>query len=549
MKKTRMLILLLFGILILGVTVPTEAAMNILHPKKVLLVYDSLRQGTDKSQEVHSIERLLSSFQYQVTSKGMDEYKQGEIKKEKYDAVITMINWPQMPLENKTFYKERDAFKGKKLHIGGNLTQNEMKNFSNQWDFLEQQNYKIIDNHGMYDEVIGLEKYVVAPINISKKEKIVSYMQANMSPNHKKNYPYGLIEGKNAYLPFYHREGATFLSASELFAKWLGIHQQYDPYVAILDFTPLSNMEIAKQFVNKMEKLENEIIIGATSSAANTDLNTFKVYLSLLRQFSLNKQSVVYLNTPALNNVGDTNNQLMSIMQQEVSTFIENSIFPLGISAPAYWNFDSFYQNSALSFAQATLLYEFDKTPVYHTKTNTSLVYPVMFYDIKASQLENINWHINGKYTDFRFPMPVTISYPFPNDKEQLNKMYHNILNDPFPPTSSYLYTFKTGVSTQTQSIIGMDGRITLNGEPIVNLNLGQLKERREKFEKNAKKMQQQASVTVEKNAMNRLNDILVIVIVVTLIILIIMLFIGRKLYRRMFISEDKKIKKKGRRG
>ena len=517
---------------------------TLISPKKVLLVYDSLRENTDAAKNVRSLERLFSSFRYEVTAKSMDQYKAKEMTKG-YDAVVTMINWPEIDLENRTYYKDLSQYKGKTLHIGPKLTKEEKSNFPNHWEKTYQQEFQIMDSQKRYDEIIGYAQDLLLPVDISSKETIISYLNADRGKNKRETYPYGLLYQQHAYLPFYQRSGASLLSTSQLIAKWLNIKQSYDPYIAILGFSPLSNMTIARQFLGKIEQLENEIILSAASSSTNTDLNTFKVYLSLLKEFTLNKRSVIYLNTPALNNVGGDNNQLLNIMMQEVSNFVENGILPLGIAAPDYWNYDTFYQNSALNFARATLLYEFDKTPVYHTKTTTANAYPLMFYNINHQQLENINWHINGKYTEFTFPMPTTISYDFPESKKEMEKTMTSIVNDPFPPTDYYLYQFDSGISTQTQIIRGYHGMITLNGEPIVNIDFAKLNEQRQKSEKNKKIMEKQASTTVEKTAMNRLNDLLIVVIVATLIILFALLIVGRRYYLNMFVKKDKRGEKK----
>lgn len=545
-KYIILFILFLFPFMIGMMSQTVHAETALLSPKKVLLVYDSLRKDNlEVEQNIHSLERLLSSMQYQVTSESMNEYKAGQIKKEKYDAVITMINWAQMPLINETFIKDRDAYHGKKLHIGPKLTKIEKGNFPNQWDTLYQQGCRIVDSHKYYDEIIGLKKKLEVPIDVSEDASYPAYLDIDRGKGKRDSYPFGLHYKNNAYLPFYSDEGATFLASSELIAEWLGIKKSYNPYIAILGFSPLSNMKIAEKFAEKIKTIENDVILSAASTSTNNDLQTFKVYVSILKEFTEGNKVVVYLNVPALNNVGDTNNQLLNVMTQEVSAFIEDEIFPLGISAPAYWNFDTFYQNSALNFADATLLYEFDKTPVYHTRTTQALAYPLMFYNIDHKQLENVNWHINGKYTDFTFAMPTTISYNFPTSTKEMNREIKQILNDPFPPTDSYLYHFDTGVSTQTQNIRGKNGVITLNDTPVNNINFNQLKERHDKIEKNTKKMKKQASTTVEKTMMNKLNDVLVGVIVFTLIILIILLVIGRQFYLRMFKGSKKSDQKK----
>lgn len=541
--KKRWLLFIAFCLLLICPS-GSRAETQVMHPKKVLIVYDSLRENTDKAKDVRSLERLMASFSYKVTAMSMDEYKKGELKDKRYQASITMINWPDVPLEKQGYYNDLAQYHGYKLHIGSHLTASEKKAFPNRWEQTYQQEYQIVDCNQWYDEIIGDVQDLVLPVDIQHNEIVTSYLNADRGKGKRETYPYGLIYKKSAYIPFYQRSGASLLASSQLIAKWLNIKASYEPYIAILDFSPLSNMTIARQFLKEMSRLENEIILSASSSATNTDLNTFKVYLQLLKEFTLNKRSVIYLNTPALNNVGGKNNQLLNMMMQEVSTLVENGILPLGISAPDYWNYDQFYQNSALNFARATLLYEFDKQPVYHMKQKTANAYPLMFYNIEGEKLDNVNWHINGKYTEFTFPMPVTISYDFPSSKKEMKRIMNDIVNDPFPPTDAYLYQFDSGLYTQTQLIRGYQGMITLNGEPIVNIDFAKLSEQRQQSEKNKKIMEKQASATVEKTAMNRLNDALIIVIIISLLILVTLMMIGRRYYIGMFMKTKKRRKK-----
>ena len=89
-----------------------------------------------------------------------------------------------------------------------------------------------------------------------------------------------------------------------------------------------------------------------------------------------------------------------------------------------------------------------------------------MFFAIPHSALKNIKWNINGRYTDFTFPMPVTVDYHFPDSKAKTEKINREIKALPFAPMSQYLYQFNTGISTQTQNLRGKDGVISLNGTP-----------------------------------------------------------------------------------
>lgn len=240
-----------------------------------------------------------------------------------------------------------------------------------------------------------------------------------------------------------------------------------------------------------------------------------------MKQFTNNNRSIVYLNVPSLNSVGKNDAILFNHMKQEVSTLIENEIFPLGISAPDYWDFDSFYQKSALLFGDSVLLYPFDKQEVYHKIYHIAYIFLLMFYYIDHKDLENIEWNINEKYTEFQFPISVTISYDFPKTKKEGKKIIQEVLDDPFPPTDLYLYRYRTGITTQTQTIIGENGGIELNGVSVNNINFAAMKDRIEKIKQGMKKLEKEDKVHVNQTIMEQFDSILIIIILISLVIIL----------------------------
>lgn len=367
-------------------------------------------------------------------------------------------------------------------------------------------------------------------------------MVVNEGIQKKTVFPYAIVEKNNAYIPYYKHNGASLLETMELLSTWLGKeHKTYNPYITILGMNPLVNLNVAEEFQKETQKVENEFIISAASTDINNDLETFQDYIQILKQFTNNNRSIVYLNVPSLNSVGKNDASLFDRMEQEISTLIENEIFPLGISAPDYWDFDSFYQKSALLFGDSLLLYPFDKQEVHHQINHTALTFPLMFYCIDHNDLENIEWNINGKYTEFQFPIPVTISYDFPKTIKEGKKIIKEVLHDPFPPTDLYLYRFRTGITTQTQSIIGQNGGIELNGVSVNNINFSAMQDRNKKIEKETKQLEKDKKVYIHQTIMEDFDSILTIIILISLIIIFILFLIGRSKYHRMFIKKRRK--------
>ena len=536
-NKLLTLFVILVGLISFNWHSPSvQAATTIQNPSKVLVVYDSLNERNHRQEDVQTLSRMLMSMGQQVTMMSMSDYHAGMISKGHYQAVITMINWPGMKFDNPAFDRDRQQFNGKKLHIGPLMTADEKQNFPGNWQEINQQSFILKGQNNRYEQQVDFQRQIQLLDQVTGNEQALSQLVAANGAN--QTYPFGIINGQNAYLPFFSSQGATLLSSIQLIAQWLGVHGNYVPYVDVRDFTPLSSFTATKEFIKNLDSFEGNMIITTTSTTQNTDTKTFKNYLKFLREMTRNNRAVVYLNVPALNGVDSSNDDtLMNMLTQEVSTLIENKIFPLGISAPTYWNFDKYYQLNALNFGDATLLYNQVNNQDYHTQTSTAKAYQTMFFAIPHSALKNIKWNINGRYTDFTFPMPVTVDYHFPNSKAKAEKINREIKALPFAPENQYLYQFNTGISTQTQNLRGENGVISLNETPVSEIDFHQIKQQTAGIQKN----QDQTGHLTTKGIVDKINNVLIVIIVVTLIVLLGMLAIGRKLYLRMFKNRNLK--------
>lgn len=497
---------------------------------KTLLVYDSLNQAEKQENDVQTIVRMLTALGEQVKVENMKEYKKGELEKGHYRAVITMINWPSMNFSNQTFFKDRAKFKGMKLHIGANLTEDEKKDFDGDFETLYQHEFALYDKNHFYYEQIGFKKQIEL-FHPNDKVQVLSYLKAQDD----NRYSYGIKSGKNGYIPFFDNHGASLLATCEWLGKMYDAKKSYNPYIALMDFTPLDSPSLAPYVKEQLDKLENQIILSTRSTTQNTDLKAFKAYIQSLQNFTEDGQVILYLDVPAVNTVDKSNNDLPIILEQEISTMIEHELFPLGISAPTYWNSDKYYQKNALSMGKTVLLYQQTKNQLYHTPNPVSEAYGTTICAFKHDQLDNVQWNINGKYTDYTFPMPVALTYDYPQSKKAARNLVKSIQSDVFPPVNNYFYDVKGGITTPTQFLRSEDGIISLNGVPVTKINFDsqELKDARANIQ--ADGQTKSAAGSKSKGIMGKLNNILTVVIVITLIVLTIMLIIGRRLYHQMF--------------
>lgn len=226
---------------------------------RTLLVYDSLISTNGEKESLYSLA----------------DYPKDELKKGGYDSVVTYIQRPEVELQNKQFIKERNQFKGKKLHVGLGLTKFEEKQFPYKFVTLYEREYQIEQEDRQFYEEIGMIPELKLAKN-ANKERSIGRMVVNEGIKRKTVFPYAIVEKNNTYLPYYQHNGASLLETMELLSNWLGkTHKNYNPYISILGMNPLVNLEVAEEFQKESQKVENEFIISASSTDINNDLETF----------------------------------------------------------------------------------------------------------------------------------------------------------------------------------------------------------------------------------------------------------------------------------
>lgn len=83
-----------------------------------------------------------------------------ELLNDGYDSLISMVNWPeQAGVIASDFLADRVHFKGKQLHIGRNMRDDEKQYFSGTWKELSHRQYRL------EDEKTAFLKYCLFKIN------------------------------------------------------------------------------------------------------------------------------------------------------------------------------------------------------------------------------------------------------------------------------------------------------------------------------------------------------------------------------------------------
>ena len=98
-----------------------------------------------------ALQRVLTSFGVEVQSVAVSDYVPGELLNDGYDSLISMVNWPeQAGVIASDFLADRVKFKGKQLHIGLNILDDEKQYFSGTWKELSHRQYRLEDEKNAF---------------------------------------------------------------------------------------------------------------------------------------------------------------------------------------------------------------------------------------------------------------------------------------------------------------------------------------------------------------------------------------------------------------
>ncbi|WP_225534073.1 MULTISPECIES: hypothetical protein [unclassified Enterococcus] len=513
----------LFFILCCLFFIPQKALAEEQH---ILLVYDSLNIAENKQNDVDSIQRLLTSFGASVQTVEEDKYISGMMFDQKFDGVITMINWSDKEL-NEQFIQDRSRFSGKKLHIGSKVAPDEQQLFTGKWRDLSHRQFTLEDERDRYSQILNYREKTTV-LEEAAGEKIGRLRAQEIDDQ---AIPFGVLENGHGFLPFFDKKGAVFLKSAELMGSWLEVEQSYNPILTIDGLNPMKDMGVASDFQKALSKVSIPYIVSTTSVNRNNTTKPYNVFTDVLRSFE-SGSGIIFLEMPVVNNVNlNDNHALAQLLEQQISLLIDRSVFPVGFSAHGYWNQDAQYQADGLKISKTIILRE--NPPIedqhYRGKTNNSDVFNTAFYNLPFEYLAGISWKKDGVTADYSFPMPVTMSFSFPDSKREIKKIIQDISNSPLQFYKVGQHRFQFDVQTQTQHIEFLNSRRYLNGNLVNSL-------------KNIPNTEVTETVFRGQFArfFNVTNIVLIVFVLSTLAILSILFIFGRRNYRSKYIQKKR---------
>lgn len=480
----------------------------------VMLVYDSENTTDEANKNIDALQRALTSMNLRVKTVNQSEYKPGMLT-DKYIGIVSMVNWKQVGFTNKDFLKDRKNFSGIKLHIGNNLSNEEISSFGAQSSHLYQQQF-ILKNGGS-SQLLPFSETITVLNDLPADSQTIGTLSTQQK--NQKTYGYGIISGKNGYIPYFSSSGLSYLTSVEMISKLFSKQGSFQPILTITGVTPVSNLKILDKVSQFCYKNSIPFAISTTSVANNTGMRAFTRFASELRNVE-NRGGVIFIKSPDVGGAGaESANELRQDLTSYIVSLAKYQVYPIGISTDGFWNQDKVLRSNFLMSANHWVLLP-DSNTTYIEKDNNSQISDMSYLGISASSLNSVKKTYSTKFST---PTAITVSLPHSNKeltnfKEQINKLHFSW----FDPMDNEM---STSINTGTSTVSFKNGNYFVNGkqEDIGTSDSSSV------FNETVK------TKPLLSNYFNIQGNVLTILFIVVAIVLIIFILLGRRIYWNRF--------------
>lgn len=439
----------IFGALLSRPT-PVAAAKQ-----QVLLVYDSKNTVDHGEAKIDTVQRALTSLNFQVRTVSQVQYRSGMLSKQ-YTGVVTLINWPEVGLTNQTFIHDRNQFHGAKLHIGANLTAEEAQQLGakQQKVYLKQ---FTLSAQKAWQQLPFSETMTVLS---QTKAGSTNFGMLATQERQAKTYPYGTVAQNQGYLPYWRNDGLSLTLAVQTMAQVFQRSTNQQPLLTITNVSPYSHLDLLRQLSQYCADHNLPFAVSTVTVAKNTTMAAYQKFTQTLRQVE-NNNGVVYLQTPAVGDPGaydQPEQELQNLLNNYLVAFAQNNVFPVGISSQGFWNQDRVYRKNFLAQSNSWLLLPSQQPTTFIHEDQRGTAVKHSFLAVSASSFNTVRG-----LNQVKFATPTAVTIGLPATKAKLHSVEQQLAKLPFnwyQPAGNLNTTTRAGAVTVSYR----NGHYFLNG-------------------------------------------------------------------------------------
>ncbi|WP_143462948.1 hypothetical protein [Levilactobacillus enshiensis] len=498
-----------------GLAKPAQAAS-----RRVLIVYDALNPKQQGQKKLVAVQRLLASAGVKTQTEQLTTYRAGQLTTRRYQGVVTLNNWSAGHLKNPAFIRDRDTFTGQQLHIGpgldaaetGRLRAKRVTVRHQQFLLKHQRNWQLLP----FSEDVTLLKTRKGARNFGT----LTTQRTSLA-----DHPYGTVVGTQGYLPYLEPQGLSLLVAMQTVATLFGRQRAQAPLLTITGVTPYSDLKRVRRLAQHLAADGIPFALSTTTVANNTSMRAFTRFTATLRYVERH-HGVIFLQAPVVGAANaQSRNTLEQVMVAELNQLGQRQVIPVGISAPAYWNQDRTLQRYGLQRASDVLLLPNPTTTAFVQRDNLGATHRTTWYGVTWQSLQTVR---NGQIQQVTPALPMAVTVQLPTSAKQetalLQQLRHTHITWYAPQKQ-----MRTRLLSASATFGYHKGIYYLNGSP-VKIRTRATGVPNYHFERK--------NFVALSGYFKVQGWILMAFFVITTIVLGIFLFLGRRIYRRMFMRK-----------
>lgn len=483
-------------------------------PAHILLVYDSLAKGTSREGNIEALKRLLAAYGAKVTLAAIDNYEQGDLQN--YTKVVAVRNIPDLTISNQDYIKDFETYAGGYLHVGEQLPAKLQRELNIRTQTVDRAIIRL--SIGQYSQSsIRTDHMFYIEHAAGTAYGAVSSSSGDLK------FPYGVSDGRFAYVPYFQRGNLSELAMAYLVKDWLGVAEQGKTYLVFKEIYPFSDLQLLKSLADKLYNAGIPFMVSVRPVFSNTDYPAMKRYLETLKYVQSRNGSIL-VNAPVVAETIAPNDQTLGgKMATFVNVLAEYGLAPLGIGTDMYWSYDRQYAVEGMGAFDSVVLFP-DEKPLYRSQSNTSRPFASSLYSMQMDFLRQFDQ--TGKAVQ-PLPMDTALTYDFFDNEKQLDQTVQD-LSESWMTFADYKYGLHT-VRTEANIISSHNGVLLINDKAL-NLN--------DAFKNISSdylyKQEEQKSFTTFFNIQNK---IFIVAIFITLLIFGLFFIVGYRKYKHKYFK------------
>lgn len=423
---------------------------NMIEAKEVLVIYDNLAIGTANSNNLNSLETLLSDLAQTAEITTIDDYQAGRMMD--YQKVIIMKN-TENSIANESFRSDCQKFSGEIVYIGFIST--------GLFPGLDQLpiNRQMKQTASLSKGAMTINSIWVEDLRVINQLPSIGETTIVVG---EKRYPFSVKLNNITVVPTYIGNQSFQLCLGELLENWLTPSADVSMLVLVPGIYPFSDLNQVVAMSDAFYANGIPFALGVVPIDDNMDYPAMTRFYQVLR-YVQSRNGTILIHRPGPETVSDSDTALAEKMYAVMNKMVENKIYPLGLVTGENLFFDDF--NSL------TPLNAFSSGIIISDPTQATQIIPAgneTWALNRASLGIDLETVVNTQSQTRNFinyPISTAIVLSLPKDEAALTDQVE-VINNKWLSLTDYK-NLENYWSIGQNTIQSRSGEISLNGMPV----------------------------------------------------------------------------------